>query len=75
MIDPRYLSAREWCDATALQLSSYGLIPTLGEESEWPLWAEIVIQIPAIASYDPPGPRGFSNWVDWAERFNEAVSL
>ena len=75
MIDPRGLSATQWCEITALGLSSVGTIPPLENEFHWGDWAYSVIQIPGIAHYAPPDPRQFSDWEDWAFRFIQAVPL
>lgn len=75
MIDPRGMTAFTWCDSSAEYLSSYGSIPKLMSEKDWSLWADIVTQIPSIAEFHPPDPRGFHNWFEWAMRFVQAVLL
>lgn len=75
MIDPRYMTAKEWCAQVAVTLSTYGKVPELLDESDWPTWAAIVITIPKVAATAPPDPRFFSDWRDWAFRFNQDFPL
>lgn len=75
MIDPRFLSATQWCDATALALTSLTNVPRLRHEEAWQEWALAVLVIPAIAAFSPPDPRFFGDWRAWAERFVQCVPL
>lgn len=75
IIDPRGLTVKEWCDYMVDELYQFGTIPTLQRERAWPQWAMAVIQLPGIAKFSPPDPRGFSTWLEWAERFNQTVII
>ncbi len=74
-IDPRGLSVTDWCDAMVLQLDPYGTTPRLDDSSEWQDWASEVVQFSGIDKQSPPDPFDFTNWGEWAMRFNQAVTL
>lgn len=74
-IDPRYLSVTQWTDAMRLQLEGRSAPPRLDDPNAWADWALIVVQAPRIAKMNPPDPRKFLDWRDWASRFNQAVPL
>lgn len=67
------MEVREWCDAVSHTLNRYGPIPVLQDPKEWKQWAFVVTQLPLVEKRIPPGPRNFTDWRDWAIRFNEAV--
>lgn len=77
MIDPRGMrDAREWVDFMTLPLQQLGVTPRrLDDSKNWQSWAYNVVQSSAIAGFNPPDPRGFNTWLDWAFRFNQAVQL
>lgn len=74
-IDPRYLDVVEWTDFTAPLLEKYGRLPRLDNPEFWKEWALTLIQKPSIQSCQPPDPRYFDDWREWAFRFNQAVPL
>jgi len=74
-VDPRYMSVSEWCEFTTPLLVKLAAVPRLLVADQWREWALTVLQAPAIAEYNPPDPRIFSDWRDWAYRFNQAVPL
>lgn len=74
-IDPRGLTIKEWCDYMVDELIAYGQAPVLQSETDWQLWGQHVSQLPGIAAKNPPDPRHFDNFYDWAERFNLTVLL
>lgn len=73
MIDPRHMRAQDWFDSVSLVLSNFAPPPRLLDAALWQDWANTVIQIPAVALFSPPDPRGFNHWYEWAERFVQAV--
>lgn len=74
-IDPRNLDVIDWCDSMAFLLSSAMSPQKLLNSKQWKEWAHAVIQSPKIAQFRPPDPDGFSDWREWAIRFNQAVAL
>lgn len=75
MIDPRGMKdVREWADFITLPLNQIGVSPRQLEHTEnWKSWAFNLIQSSQIAGFDPPDPRMYNDWVEWAFRFNQAV--
>jgi hypothetical protein len=75
IIDPRHLNVVEWTDYMGDELTGYAAPPRLDDATQWRAWALIVVQAPAIAVSNPPDPRHFSDWRDWAMRFQQAVTV
>jgi len=74
-IDPRGLTVQQWTDAMTLQLVGYSQPPRLDDPKRWQEWALVVSQSPRVAAFNPPGPYTFTDWENWAVRFNQAVVL
>jgi hypothetical protein len=74
-IDPRDVPVIEWCAQTALVLSKFTTVPRLLDPNGWKFWALNVIQSPKVAAFFPPDPSYFTDWRDWAVRFNQMVPL
>lgn len=74
-IQPRNLSVKTWCDFNVPLLAQYGQVPFLKEEADWQEWGMAICKNPGIAAFNPPDPRFFSDFYEWAERFNSAVPL
>lgn len=75
MIDPRGMTVTQWTDFMAQNLTGYSQPPRLDDPGEWHMWALIVSQSPRIATFNPPNPLEFTDWRQWAERFNQTVTL
>jgi hypothetical protein len=75
VIDPRFLTVREWTDAMTVDLDTYGPLPRLDDDEKWRDWAVAVITLPGISVFSPPSPVEFDDWRTWADRFNQAVPL
>lgn len=69
MIDPRYMTAVEWCNQMVQSLSTVMVAPKITHADEWRSWAERVVANPTIRQSQPPDPRFFDSWLEWAERF------
>lgn len=76
-VDPRMAKdAREWVEYTISPLAALlGTVAPLQNNMDWVDWAYTVIQDPAVQKFNPPDPRFFNNWQEWAFRFNQAVPL
>jgi hypothetical protein len=74
-IDPRGLDVIDWTDSMTLQLIGYSTPPRLDDEDYWQAWALVVVQSPRIAQFNPPNPFTFTDWREWAMRFNQSVAL
>ena len=75
IIYPRNLTVKQWCDFNVPQLAVYGQVPFLVDEADWQQWGVAICKNPGIAAFNPPDPRFFGDFYDWAERFNSAVPL
>jgi hypothetical protein len=74
MIDPRYSeSAIEWADMTTPAILRFGQIPKLMREEDWPNWAFLIVQLQPLEARRLPDPRTYTDWREWAIRFNQAV--
>jgi hypothetical protein len=74
MIDPRYLTFRDWADFTRARLPGYDDVPIPAQGTDWKEWALLILRIPSIAKRRPPQPNTFSDWREWAFLFNRAMS-
>lgn len=75
MVDPRYETPRSWTAKNTPALLAYGGIPILFDDDNWRAWATTVISLPAFAAVNAPRPEHFTDWRDWAWRFNEIALL
>jgi hypothetical protein len=74
IIRPDGLTAIEWTDYMVDELTQYGPIPRLEDETMWREgWAERVIQLPGIAALLPPYPHTYATWQAWADDFNRVL--
>ena len=72
MIDPTSMRPVEWTDRMSLLLPD--VLPLkIDRDEDWRAWARHVIQSPTVSARNPPNPDQFSEWLDWAYRFNETV--
>ena len=75
VIDPRALEVIDWCDRTAANLAREVPPLKLSREDEWREWAVHSVQLLSLRCQGVvfPSPYEFSDWREWAERFNQAV--
>jgi hypothetical protein len=75
LIDPRGMAdVREWADFVTLPLLIFGADPRrLDNPMNWKEWAYNLTQSTTLQKYNPPDPRFFSEWQEWASRFNQVV--
>jgi hypothetical protein len=74
-INPRNLTVKTWCDFNVPLLARYGQVPFLQNEADWQQWGVEICKVPGVAGFNPPDPRFFTNFYDWAAQFNSAVPL
>lgn len=72
MINPTGMTAVEWTDRMAQLLPNITPLK-ISREEEWGKWAFHVVQTSEISKYNPPNPDLFSDWREWAYRFNQMV--
>lgn len=76
MIDPRGMSVYQWTDAMSFQLADTGVtIMKLLRESDWVIWARNLLNNVEFSGLSIPDPDQFSDWREWAVRFNAATDL
>lgn len=75
ILDPNTIPMVEYMDSVALLLdpSVEGVFPVFSDGMHWKDWATSLILLPAIASFTPPDPNTYSEWLDWANDFNRTV--
>jgi hypothetical protein len=74
IIDPRFLTVQEWTDSMVFSLLDKSDLPRLDAPEAWKEWAMTVLQDARISQMNPPDPRFFDDWREWAFRFNQALS-
>lgn len=74
-IDPRHMTVIEWADQMTPLLARLGSVPRLDNPDAWHSWAQNLVALARVARRTPPDPRTFSNWEEWAFRFNQVVPL
>lgn len=74
VIDPSYLTAKEWTDFMVSVLEQFGNIGRLEDEGAWRDWAVQLFNLPALSGTIVPNPHEFTTWQDWAARFNENLT-
>jgi hypothetical protein len=67
------LNVQEWTAATAMDLETFGNIPTLLNPSNWREWAFAVIGLASLSGIVLPNPNSFDEWRDWANNFNAVL--
>lgn len=73
-IDPRFMTVQEWTDSMIYPLVGKSSPPRLDNPEAWKSWAMHVIQSARVSRMNPPDPRHFDDWREWAFRFNQAIS-
>lgn len=72
-VDPIFLDATSWADATSLTLYDLAAVPRLTREEDWREWARGICGDPKVAAFNPPDPDAYGNWRDWALHFNASI--
>lgn len=75
-IDPRIVKdVVEWSDFMTAPLLPLSIFRRLDDPEKWQEWAYHLVQSQKIAAFNPPDPRLFDDWKEWAFRFNQVVPL
>ena len=72
-IDPLGMDVKAWTDAMHIDLEGFGSIPILIDKNRWQDWASELSNLGGLAGIVIPDPYEFSDWQDWARRFNESL--
>ena len=74
-VDPRYIPTfRDWADYSYPDLERYGAIVKVDDDSNWQNWAAGLLSLNGIAAVGAPDPYQFSDWREWAMRFNQIIN-
>jgi alkyl sulfatase BDS1-like metallo-beta-lactamase superfamily hydrolase len=75
-IDPRLTkTVVEWADYMYPAIEQYGGVASrLFRESDWQDWGAGLLAINGIAQKGAPNAYQFTDWREWAERFNQALN-
>jgi len=74
-VDPRFIKTFvEWSDYMNPSLEQYGTIGRAFHESDWQNWGAALLSLGSIAQLGAPDPYQFTDWKDWAIRFNQALN-
>ena len=71
---PIIIGLRDWADQIVLDLSIYGNMPQLDDETKWQEWAVSLCASADITSKNPPDALSFSDWREWASRFAQIMA-
>lgn len=74
VVDPRRLTAQEWCDYTADNLSAIMPPMKVADDDDWQRFGAYVISNFKGQAVQVPDPYGFSSFEEWAVRFNQAIA-
>jgi len=71
---PTNMELLDWAAQVVLDLDPYGAFGRLDREEDWQNWAAGLLSLGGIAQVGAPDPYQFSDWKDWAMRFNGALN-
>lgn len=76
LVDPRGIkNVIEWADYMYPTLENYGsAVARLFDEKDWQNWGAGLLNMLGIAGAGVPNPYQFTDWRDWAMRFNQALN-
>lgn len=74
VVDPRGMTAKEWTAASTINLERFGAIPALHNDDDWQDWGAVLSGFASLSGINVPNPFSFTNWQEWAERFNEVLA-
>jgi len=63
------MGLRDWADCIVLDLSRYGSLSRLDDETKWQEWALQFCVISGLSQKNAPNPFAYTDWRSWAERF------
>lgn len=73
-IDPRYCTVQEWTDSMTYPLMDKSKAPRLDNPEAWKAWACHVIQSGKLSGRNPPDPRFYDDWREWAFDFTKVTA-
>lgn len=74
VVDPRGIKdVVEWADYMFPTILQYGSASRLMDATKWQDWAAGALAMSGIAQVGAPNPYQFTDWREWAMRFNQAL--
>lgn len=75
VVDPRGIkNVVEWADYMFPTLEQYGGVASrLLNEDDWQRWGAGLLALSGIAQVGAPNPYQFTDWREWAMRFNQTL--
>ena len=73
LLDPRGMTPMEWTNAYHIDLERFGFIPALQSNDRWQDWGSALSLLASLSGIILPNPYEFSDWQEWAQRFNEIL--
>ena len=66
---PAIMGLRDWADQVNMDLSTYGVLMRLDDETKWQEWGQQFCVISGLSQKNVPDPFYYTDWREWAQRF------
>lgn len=63
------MGLRDWADCIVMDLSTYGALSRLDDETKWQEWGQQFCVISGLSQKNVPDPFSYNDWREWAQRF------
>lgn len=74
-VDPRLVdNVVQWADYMYPTIEQFGVAVQLNNERDWQDWASGLLSLAPLAKVGVPNAYQFSDWREWAMRFNEMIN-
>lgn len=74
IIDPSFLTVRQWMDFMVLNVEQFGNLGRLDDDAKWQAWGAQLLNLPALSGSIVPDPYQFTDWRTWAARLCQTLS-
>lgn len=74
IVNPAYLTVKEWTDFMVPALEQFGNLGRLDDEKQWREWGAALLNLPALSGSVIPDPYQFDDWRTWATRCVQNLS-
>jgi len=66
---PAIMGLRDWADQINMDLSTYGVLMRLDDETKWQEWGQQFCVISGLSQKNVPDPFFYTDWREWAQHF------
>jgi hypothetical protein len=74
-VDPRLVdNVVQWADFMWPTIEDFGVPSRLMSENDWQNWAAGLLSIASFAQLGVPNAYQFTDWREWAMRFNDVIN-